>query len=83
MVYSFMAGFSLLFVFMCLFCFKTGYNAGQAVAQGKPIEPLIANPIEYIERRAEVKKTQKENDVIAKGISNLFTYDGSPQKGSE
>jgi len=78
-----MAGFSLLSVFLCLFCFRFGYNAGQAAMQGKAIEPLIANPIEYIERRAEVKKVKKENDVIAQGISNLFAYDGNPQKGSD
>ena len=83
MVYSFMAGFSLLFVFMCLFCFKTGYSAGLAVSQGKEIAPLITNPVEYIERRAEAKKVQKENDAITQGISNLFSYDGNPQKGSE
>ena len=83
MILSFMAGFSLLFVFMCFFCWRNGYNTGQAVAQGKPIEPLITNPVEYIERRAEAKKTKKENDAIAQGIANLFAFDGSPQKGSE
>lgn len=78
------AGLCLLFLCPSLFfVYRCGLRDGLSINNGaKTIDP-IRTPIEYIEQRREVKETKKQEDLLAQGLTNLFGFDGTPQKGSE
>ena len=67
-----------------LFTFIVGFNTGLKVNKGEKIE--IPNPVvkvnEVMQDTKEAIAEQKQNALIMEGISNIFNYDGTPQKGA-
>ena len=74
------------FFIVPLWAYRRGLKDGLALSQGKPIEP-IQNPLQavvsHVERKQEQKEAKIAEDKLAEGLSNLMSYDGTPQKEAE
>lgn len=71
--------FGLGFFIVPLWAYRRGLKDGLAINQGKSIEP-IKTPIQMIEQHKEQKKTQKQEDYLAQGVSNIMSYVGDVQE---
>jgi len=86
-----LAGVYLLFLcfwaigwfFTGVWLYRRGLKDGLALNKGAPTIEPIPSPVQIIEQRREVKATKQQEDLIATGIANLFSYQGKPQQGGE
>lgn len=84
------AGFGLLLFFVgasLFFVYRQGLKDGLAVKEGKAVEPIhIPSPVRILRWRREAKAAEAkkaQEDRIAKGMANIFSYDGKPQEVSK
>ncbi len=71
---------TLCFSACLLYTYRRGVSDGIRLSDGKPIEP-VRSPVAVVQEYKESKEVKKQQDLINEGISNIFSYDGKPQKG--
>lgn len=71
---------AVFFFFLCLWAYREGIRTGMNLAKGIAPEPF-KNPVQAIVERKEAKKAKAEEDAIVQGMNNIFSYDGTVQKG--
>lgn len=74
-------------LFLCpslLWAYRKGLKDGLAIQNGaKTIEP-IRSPVQIMEQRREAKETKAQEDLLAQGLRNIFSYTGDAQaKGGD
>jgi hypothetical protein len=74
--------FGLVFFLIPLMAYRKGIQDGLDVGKGKSLEP-IKGPIAAIQEHKEIKTTKAQEDKIAEGIANIFSYDGKPRGGEK
>jgi len=65
-----------------LWAYRKGLKDGLAIKQDKPIEP-IKTPVQVVQQVQQERKEQQEADKFMRGLQNLLSYDGTPQKGDD
>lgn len=76
-------GAAILLCFFVLWAYRCGLQDGLALNQGKTPEPIkspVQAIVEHRDRQQEKKETKEANDKFAQGLTNLLSYDGTPQK---
>jgi hypothetical protein len=68
----------LCFFIVPFLAYRKGLKDGLNITQGKPIEPI--KPIQMIK---EQFTKHEPNEIVSQGISNIMSYDGTPQKEKE
>lgn len=69
----------LCFFTVPIFAYERGVRTGMRMSKG--IEPApVRSPIQVIEQHKETKETKIQDDKIAEGMANIFSYDGKPVK---
>lgn len=68
-------------LFSCLFlwAYRRGLKDGLALKDNKPIEQ-IKTPVQAFNKHTEAKELSEAEKIQEQLISNLFSYDGNPQK---
>jgi len=80
LIYSAVLGTA--FFLVCLFAYERGLAVGLRMGRGEPPEP-IKGPVTAVREYKERKEAKAEADAFMQGLNNLFSYDGTPQKGAE
>lgn len=70
---------ALLFSCLFLWSYRRGLKDGLALKDNKPIEP-IKTPVAVIQEHTQAKEVKDEENTQTQFMSNLFGYDGSPQR---
>ena len=68
--------------FFNLWCYRRGLNDGLTLSQGKAIDPIqspVKTVLKNININTQAKDAKKSEDLLSIGLSNLMSYDGSPQ----
>lgn len=68
----------LAVAFVCVVCFLVGAKVGQAVSKGEKIETPTVNPLKAYREHEAKKVAQAELDKVAVIMSNIESYDGTP-----
>jgi hypothetical protein len=74
-------GIVVAVLFSCLFlwAYRRGIKDGLALKDNKPIEP-IKTPVSVFEEVKQAKEVKEAENIQTQFMSNLFGYDGNPQK---
>jgi hypothetical protein len=70
---------AVLFSCLLLWSYRRGLKDGLALKDNKPIEP-IKTPVSAFKEVMQAKETKEAENTQAQFMTNLFGYDGSPQK---
>lgn len=71
--------FGLCLFLLPILAYERGVRMGMRMSKG--IEPApVRSPTEIIEQRKEAKEAKIQDDKIAEGMANIFSYDGKPVK---
>ena len=71
---------AIIFSILLLASYRRGISDGIRLSDGKAIEP-IRSPVAVVQEHKENKAVKAEQDLVNEGLTNIFSYDGKPQKG--
>ena len=70
---------AVLFSCSHVWIYRRGLKDGKALSEGKPIEP-IKTPVQAFNEVKQAKEISKAEEKQMIHMTNLFEYDGNPQK---